>query len=184
MLWNTHSTLKDQHAFLGASKYHWVNYDDFKLDEVYTNWQATKKGVELHELAAKLIELGVKLPRSNKTLNLYVNDAIGFNMKTEQCLFYSSNCFGTADAICFRNKTLRIHDLKTGKSPVSMKQLEIYAALFCLEYNIDPDSINIELRLYHLDQVLIHEPNIEDIIYIMDKIIIFNKRIENLKQGE
>lgn len=184
MLWNSHLLLKDQHAFLGASKYHWVNYDDEKLDTTYLNWQAAQKGTEIHDLASKLITLGIKLPRSNKTLNLYVNDAIGFKMKPEQTLFYSINCFGTADAICFRDNFLRIHDLKTGKSPVSMKQLEIYTALFCLEYHIDPNTIDIELRLYHLDDIIVYTPHIEDIRYIMDKIIIFDKRLENLKQGE
>ena len=31
MNWNNHSSLKDQHAFLSASKYHWVNYDNEKI---------------------------------------------------------------------------------------------------------------------------------------------------------
>lgn len=112
MLWKAHSDIKDQHAFLSASKYHWLNYDEEKLDDVYISWQAVQKGTELHDLAAKAINLGVKLPRTNKAINLYVNDAIGFKMKTEQTLFFSFNCFGTADAISFRNNCLRIHDLK------------------------------------------------------------------------
>lgn len=63
-------------------------------------------------------------------MNMYVNDAISFRMVPEQILFYSENCFGTADTIVFRNGTLRIHDLKTGVVPAHMEQLEIYAALF------------------------------------------------------
>lgn len=39
---------------------------------------------------------------------------------------------------------LRIHDLKTGISPVHMDQLLIYAALFCLEYKIKPGSIDTD----------------------------------------
>lgn len=182
MNWNDHSSLKDQHAFLSASKYHWVNYDDEKLDSVYLSWLAIQKGTELHELASKLIDLRQKLPETQKSLNLYVNDAIGFKMLTEQTLYYSENCFGTADAISFRDNFLRIHDLKTGKTQASIKQLEIYAALFCLEYGFHSNEIDIELRLYQYDEVLVHRPESEEIMYIMDKIKTFDKRIELLKQ--
>ena len=182
MKWNDHSLLKDQHAFLSASKYHWVNYDDEKLDSVYLSWLAIQEGTELHELASKLIDLRQKLSETQKSLNLYVNDAIGFKMLTEQTLYYSENCFGTADAISFRDNFLRIHDLKTGKTQASIKQLEIYAALFCLEYGFQPNEIDIELRLYQYDEVLVHRPESEEIMYIMDKIKTFDKRIELLKQ--
>ena len=121
---------------------------------------------------------------TKKTLNLYVNDAIGFKMETEQTLYYSDNCFGTADAISFKQNMLRIHDLKTGVSPRSMRQLEIYTALFCLEYGKNPNEIDVELRLYQTDEVLIHVPAPEDILYIMEKIITFDKKIEQLKIGE
>ena len=102
-------------------------------------------------------------------------------MKTEQVLYYSDNAFGTADAISFKNNFLRIHDLKTGITPSSMKQLEIYAALFCLEYSKNPNDIQIELRIYQNDEVLVHEPHPEDILYIMNKIVLFDKRIEKIK---
>jgi hypothetical protein len=111
---------------------------------------------------------------------MYINDAIGFKMETEQVLYYSDNCFGTADAISFKQNLLRIHDLKTGTTPASPVQLEIYTALFCLEYGIDPNNIDIELRIYQNDDVIIHEPVREDILYIMDKIITFDKEIEKL----
>ena len=155
MTFNDHSRLRGQHAFLSASKYNWINYDPDKLAVVYTNFMATQKGTELHEFAAKCIELGQKLPRSKKTLNNYVNDAIGFRMTPEQVLYYSDNCFGTADAICFRDDILRIHDLKTGAIPAHMKQLLIYDALFCLEYRIKPEKIQIENRIYQSDDILI-----------------------------
>jgi len=145
---------------------------------------ATQRGTRLHAWACETIQLGIKLPKSKKTLNLYVNDAIGYKMATEQLLYYSPNCFGTADAISFRQNVLRIHDLKTGESPTSMRQLEVYAALFCLEYHIKPSDIRIELRLYQLDEVLIYEPLPEDIYRIMDKIIVFDKQIEKIKIGE
>jgi hypothetical protein len=114
---------------------------------------------------------------------MYVNDAIGFNMIPEQILYYSENCFGTADAILFKNNLLRIHDLKTGSSPVSVTQLEIYAALFCLEYDVNPNSIDIELRIYQNDEVRIHIPEKEDILYIMEKIVSFDKELDKLKMG-
>ena len=101
MNFNKHSALEGQHAFLGASKYHWINYDDEKIATAYANHLATLKGTQLHEFAAQCIRLGQKLPRSEKTLNMYVNDAIGFKMIPEQILVYSENCFGTADAILF-----------------------------------------------------------------------------------
>ena len=181
---NKHDYLQGQHAFLGPSKYHWVNYDDEKLFNTYLKHQATIRGVRLHDFAKECIELGIKLPRSKKTLNMYVNDCIGFNMVPEQPLIYSTNAFGTVDAISFKRNTLRIHDLKTGVTPASMKQLEVYAALFCLEYKIKPQNIDIELRLYQSDEVIIQTPPVEDILFIMDKIIMFDKQIEKIKIGE
>jgi hypothetical protein len=183
MNFNKHSNLEGQHAFLSASKYHWINYDEEKLIVTFSKYQAAQRGTELHELACRCIQLGVKLPRTNKSLNLYVNDAIGFKMKTEQVLYYSDNCFGTADTISFRKNILRIHDLKTGATPASIKQLLIYAALFCLEYNIEPIEIEIELRLYQSNEVLVDIPEPEEIFNIMDKIIMFDKRIEQIKAG-
>lgn len=181
MNFNTHSNLVGQHAFLSASKYHWINYDEAKLVNYFKNMQAIKRGVELHELACSLIRLKQKLPRSKKTLNQYVNDAIGYGMTPEQVLYYSDNCFGTADSISFKNDCLRIHDLKTGENPASFHQLEIYAALFCLEYKKKPKDIYTELRIYQSDEVQIYEPDNDDILNICDKIISFDKKIEALK---
>jgi hypothetical protein len=183
MNFNDHSRLKGQHAFLSASKYHWINYDEEKLVDKFTKFQAAQRGTALHELARRCIDLGVKLPKTNRTLNLYVNDAIGFKMQTEQILYYSDNCFGTADTISFRKAFLRIHDLKTGDTPASINQLMVYNALFCLEYNVKPIEIETELRLYQSDDVLVHIPDPEEIFRIMDKIILFDKRIEQLKIG-
>lgn len=183
MHFNSHLPLVGQHAFLSASKYHWINYDPDKLAEVWVNAQAARRGVELHEFAVRAIQLGVKLPRSSKTLNTYVNDAIGFRMSTEQVLFYSLNCYGTADAVAYTKNLLRIHDLKTGVIPGSMHQLEIYAALFCLEYAVKPGEIEIELRLYQNDEIEVVNPDVDVIAHIMDKIITFDHYIENLKMG-
>ena len=184
MNFNNHSILEGQHAFLGASKYHWINYDESKIVESYTKFLATQKGTVLHEFAAQCIRLGQKLPKSQKTFNMYVNDAIGYKMIPEQVLFYSDNCFGTADTITFRNGLLRIHDLKTGMISAHMEQLEIYAALFCLEYKIKPADIDMELRIYQSNEILYHKPSVEDIVPIIDKIITFDKVINKIKEQE
>ncbi len=182
MNFHNHSNLQGQHAFLGASKYHWINYDDEKLINAYKKYQATIQGTLYHELACNLISMGVRLPKSKKTLNMYVNDAIGYKMIPEQVLYFSDNCFGTADSISFKNNLLRIHDLKTGEVPAHMEQLEVYAAIFCLEYGFKPSEIDMELRIYQNDQILYSEPTVEDIAPIMDKIITFDKYIDQLKE--
>lgn len=184
MNFNVHSKLEGQHAFLSASKYHWINYDEHKLADSYFKFCATQKGTILHDFAAQCIRLGQKLPRSKKTLNMYVNDAIGFRMAPEQVLFYSENCFGTADSIAFRDNLLRIHDYKSGVVPANMAQLKIYAALFCLEYKLKPADIEIELRLYQSDEVLCYAPTAEEIVAIMNKIIDFDKVIARIKMEE
>lgn len=184
MNFNKHSMLEGQHAFLGASKYHWINYDDEKIATAYKNHLATLKGTQLHEFAAQCIRLGQKLPRSEKTLNMYVNDAIGYKMIPEQILVYSENCFGTADAILFRNNFLRIHDLKTGVIPAHMEQLTIYAALFCLEYHIKPGEIETELRIYQNNDIQIANPTAEDILPVMDRIIKADGIIKKIKEQE
>lgn len=181
MNFNKHYDLVGQHAILGASKYHWINYDEEKIDATFNKFLAAQRGTELHALACDLIRLKTKLPKTKQSLNMYVNDAIGYRMKPEQVLFYSPNSFGTADTICFRDGILRIHDLKTGVTAVSMIQLEIYAALFCLEYDVNPEKIDIELRIYQSDEVLIHHPEVEAIKTIMAKIVAFDKRIEKIK---
>lgn len=43
MIFNKHSALEGQHAFLGASKYHWINYDESKVAESYSKFLATQK---------------------------------------------------------------------------------------------------------------------------------------------
>ena len=183
MFFNRHTNLEGLHAPFGASKSSWLRYSDEKIVEVYNNLQAAEMGTRLHEWAKQTIDLGIKQSRSKKTIYSYVNDAIGFNMSTEVILFYSERFFGTADTISFRNNFLRIHDLKTGRRPVHMEQLEIYAALFCLEYKVKPGDIHIELRIYQNDEILVHEPTAEDILPIMDKIVHVDKMLEKIERG-
>ena len=180
MIFTKHSNLEGLHAPFGASQSAWLRYDDEKILTAYRNIKAKEMGTRLHAWAKETIDLGIKQPRSKKTIYAYVNDAIGYKMDTEVVLFYSPRFFGTADAICFRNGTLRIHDLKTGVTKVHMEQLMIYAALFCLEYKIKPTDIEIELRIYQSDEVLYHNPPAEDIRSIMDRIIYLDKMLEQL----
>ena len=153
-----HLNLEGLHAPFSPSQPSWIRYDDDKAIEVYMNRKASEMGTRLHAWAKDTIDLGLKQPRTKKTLYAYVNDAIGYRMETEVVLFYSERFFGTADAISFRNNLLRIHDLKTGKHPANMEQLEIYAALFCLEYKVKPSDIKMELRIYQNDEVIVHIP--------------------------
>lgn len=184
MNFTNHSDLEGCHAFLGASKYHWINYSEDKLIESYRKHLATLQGTIMHEFAAQAIRLGQKLEKKQKTMNMYVNDAIGFKMTPEQILYFSDNCFGTADAISFRKNQLRIHDLKTGDIPAHIEQLEVYAALFCLEYDFKPSDIEIELRIYQFNDILVKNPTVEDIVPIMDKIKTFDKIIDRIKEEE
>lgn len=193
MHFNSHSELVGKHAPLSASKYHWINYTDEKFDLNYRADLQKQRGTDLHALASECVRLGVKLRESTKTLNMYVNDALGFRMSPEVCLAYSYNAFGTADAISFRDMVLRIHDLKTGMTKTSFKQLLVYAALFCLEYDKKPTDIKIVLRIYQNDQIFEmssegdtpEELNmIMEIINIMDKIVRFDDRIIELRRED
>lgn len=191
-----HLNLEGQHAPFSPSQPYWLRYDEDKVLEVYLNRKAAELGSRLHAWAKETIDLRIKQPRSKKTIYAYVNDAIGFQMDTEVVLFYSGRFFGTADAISFRDEVLRIHDLKTGKTPAHMEQLYIYAALFCLEYRIDPNSINMELRLYQNDDVQViaigkdveiisdDQPTVDTIRGIMEHIRYLDKLLEDADRGE
>ena len=184
MKFHEYSSLEGLHAPFSPSQPSWLRYDDDKAIEVFMNKKAAEMGTRFHQWAKDTIDLGIKQPRSKKTIYAYVNDAIGFKMSTEVVLYYSDRFFGTADSICFRNGMLRIHDLKTGKTPVHMEQLEVYAALFCLEYKIKPSDIDMELRIYQNDQILYHNPTAEDIVPIMDKIVHLNNLLEKIDYEE
>ncbi len=212
MIFNEHSDLKGLHAFLGASKYHWLNYDDAKLISSFRGQYAQVLGTTLHEIAANLIQYNMKLAKNDKKIirfelekagvpsyaydidyifeNLanYVNDAIGFRLKPEVTLKYSQVCFGTADAIDYkeRDKFLRIHDYKSGTTPASMDQLLIYAGLFYLEYKdrlgLRLDEMDTELRIYQNNDIIYLKPTVEDIAPVVDKIIFKSKLITDFRE--
>lgn len=183
MNFKRHLELEGRHAPFSASQSSWLRYNDDKLVDTYLNLRAKEMGTIIHEWAAQTINLGFKQPRSNKTICAYVNDAIGYKMDTEVVLYYSDYFFGTADAISFRNNILRIHDLKTGstgKIESHIEQLMVYAAIFCLEYKVKPIDIQIELRVYKNDEVLVENPDAEDIQAIMNNIVHKNKILESV----
>jgi len=186
-----HSELKGKHASLMApSNPSWTNYDQDAMAKTVMSSQRARLGDRKHALAAELIALRTKLPDIQRTLNMYVNDCIGFKMTPEQPLFYSWNCFGTADALSFRpipgifpeRWILRIFDLKTGSTRTYMRQLEIYACLFCFEYDVDPADIDIELRIYKGDDYEIYTPDLDDIIHLMEHIKYMDKLIDTMEK--
>ena len=184
MNFNTHSEIEGCHSFLSPSKYHWIDYDEDKLRESFSNHCAAQEGSELHDLARRLIEHHIKLPNTKETMNMYVNDAIKYGMKPEQPLKYSDLCFGHADAISFKRNLLRIHDLKTGVIPGHIEQLIIYAALFCLEYDYRPDEIKIQLRIYQSDDVICYEPDPDEVVDIMQTIIVDDEILNGMLSEE
>lgn len=184
MILRKHSELEGRHATLSPSTPHWVNYDEDKMARVYSQKQAAARGDRLHDLAMRLIRERVKLPRSPKTLNMYVNDAIQYRMTPEQPLFFSENWFGTADALKFTpsQNHLRIHDLKTGVTPAKVTQLEVYCALFCLEYQFRPFDLTMEARIYQNDEVQIYEVDPDVVFRIMEKGVFFDKLIREMRE--
>lgn len=145
--------------------------------------RAALEGVEQHRYSAICIEESMVQDDETTTVGLYINQCIQYKMSAEVVLFYSPNAFGTVDAIAYRHRRLRISDLKTGSTRTSEHQLEVYAALFCLEYEIDPFSMRgIELRIYQDGTVreYIGDPYI--IQGIMDKIVTFDKILNQLRE--
>ena len=213
MEFERYSELEGQHAFLSPSQPQWLRYTDEKLVERFMNAQAVKRGTELHQFAHEAIRLNRIQPRNKDTVNMFVNDAIGFKMASEQPLFYHGFCYGTADAIQYKRNLLRIHDLKTGETEGKMDQLKVYAALFCLNYqhlvrkarkdgksdidiaakydlkpnelHFDPRQMSgIELRIYQYGEVRSEEPDPEEILAIMDIITHEVEVLKNVKAEE
>lgn len=208
-----HLDLIGTHAFLSPSQNAWTNYTDEKLVQRYLASKAVEKGTKLHEYACQAILLNCRQPRSKDTICMYVNDAIGYKMTPELPLFYSWNCFGTADTLCYRRNILRISDLKTGEMEAHMKQLYIYAALFCLEYkrhvdelrkkgkgdseiaallDLNPGELHFEpeqmddivLRIYQFNEIKEEHPDPKEIRNLMNIIINHDRILTNLKAEE
>jgi hypothetical protein len=93
--------------------------------------------------------------------------------------YYNGN-FIPFDKFLFKNLIIKF----SGETPCRMHQLEVYMAIFCLEYGINPNDIDAELRIYQSDERYIHEPKREEILRIMDRIVSADRRIEKKKIGE
>lgn len=195
MKFKYHGNLEGRHAFLSPSSYSWIRYDMERLAERVTTKQAAALGSRKHQFAHDAINLGIIQAKNGSTLSTYINDVIRYRMTPEQPLYYSDNCFGTADALGYRRDrgaerfTLRVFDLKTGVSKASVDQLLIYCALFFLEYGDDlgikPFDIDYDLRIYQHDephQAFLVDP--KDVIDIMDVIKTFDKYINERKDEE
>ena len=183
MEYNNHWELVGKHAYLSPSGGSWVNYDAEKMANYYQNQLKKEEGTFLHDLASRLIKIRKRLPSQKNSFNQFVNDAIGLRMKSEIALFYSMNIFGTADALVYKDKEkhLQIHDLKTGVKEAPFRQLDIYSALFCLEYNKNPFDLTFEERIYQGVGYKDNFPDPEDIKKIMDKIVMLDQVIDSQK---
>lgn len=206
MNWNQHRNLEGSHAFLSASKYGWLTKTNEEIVQSYTNSFAQSIGTLSHAFAADYIRFREKLKKGDsRTLKMdlmrrgipeyaidiraffptvmrYVNDSIDYMMDPEVLLYYSDLCFGTADSIQVSNGMLRIHDLKTGTTVAKIDQLKIYAALFYLEYGQKPERLRTELRIYQSDDILVHEPEVEEIREVMDAIVEKDRVLQKLKE--
>lgn len=209
MNFHEHSELEGRHALLSASKYQWLTQELDAIRARAVSAYATQLGDALHDKARRLISRREKLAKTDRKMigfslvddygipeyafdmdilypnfMAYVNDAIGFRMTPEVKLFYSWNCFGTTDAIAYRDNFLRIHDYKSGVTPAKIEQLKIYAGLFCLEYanDIHLDKLAIELRIYQGGQVLIHNPSRQEIDIVVNKIIDADNEVRRIKE--
>lgn len=188
MRFNYHPKFEGLHAVLSASKSSWINYEDDQFEEFFRGRLDAQRGTELHAYAAEAIRLRRKQPKTRDTVNMFVNDVIGYRMASEQLLLYSENVFGTADAISFKAGLLRIFDLKTGVTKASFNQLLIYAALFCLEYDVKPAEIAYDIRMYQSNEIIPIPLDQDEIIFnvsdIAGKIIRFDRRIKQLRLEE
>lgn len=196
MLWNDHSKLEGMHAFLGASQYHWINWDDETLEKRFRSHYSADIGTIIHSLASDCIRNKIKINEDDVNLieltlakngipksaydpykilsNLvpFVNESINYHMSSEVLLYYSQYCFGTTDAIAYDevSRILRINDYKNGNIDAHMEQLQIYAALFCLEYHKDPSKMKrIELRIFQHSSIVecILTPDTQEIDKLM-----------------
>lgn len=176
MKFNRHTDLEGLHSQMSASQHSWLRYTPKRMEEVWLSNKKKEEGTRLHAIASAMIKEHIRAANRKKAFNLFVNDAIGFKLHSEVVLAYSNNAFATSDAIGFNNGELRIHDLKTGTSKPSFEQLDIYAALFMLEYDIDPFKVkSIVERLYQFDGFTERLPQPEEIKAVMDHIILMDE---------
>lgn len=159
---------------------------------IYSKYTYLSDSLVISDYGKKLIEQLKNVPTEVfEALKYYITDGVGFKMEVELPLQYdeSEYFFGTADTLCFNGNTLRIHDFKSGDNPAHIEQLKVYAALFCLEYNIKPYTINIILRLYQLngiEEIVINKDTdgYEEFISIIDTIVSMEKIARDIEEED
>ena len=72
MNFNRHSELEGKHAFLSASKYHWIRYDEAKMADVFHGYFAAEEGTKLHAFAADCVRLKQKLAKKKNLILLKI----------------------------------------------------------------------------------------------------------------
>ena len=82
MNFNRHFKLENAHAPFSASTPTWLNYDVEKAIAVFNNKKAAEMGTKIHAWAKQTIDLGIKQPKSKKTLYQYILDFMQ-NLKYE-----------------------------------------------------------------------------------------------------
>lgn len=188
MDFNPHYELRGKHALLSPSSSAWLRYSQEKLLNFIVNNEAKKRGTRLHEWACETIKLKKRQVASD-ALGMYINYAIDNDLTPEQPLKFSDECYGTADSIGFNGKTLIIADYKSGvvglyeETEKDFEQLLIYAALFCLEYHINPKRIKVKLRIFQAEKKLSLDPDHEVIENIMSIIIDHANTISTIDRG-
>lgn len=198
MIWNRHLNVEGKHALISPSKYYWMYDSAEDFEKRICSSYAQQVGTLLHEEAHDRIFFKYSMLKSDKrnvilnllkggipsvvidnldfdsifsNLTTYVNDAIRLRMDPEVVLYFSENCWGTADSILYdeKKRILKIHDLKTGTTPAKIEQLYAYAALFFLEYTYAKvKDTDICLRIYQNNDIIEEVPDYDRILDIMD----------------
>ena len=185
--------IRNQYRTVLGTEIHEYAADEITLNHKKNNIRSITQEIESYiyekykkdrnKYGLRLIEHLNYIPKEVfETVKFYINDGIGYKMTVEQPVVYSDKIYGTIDSVCFKDNLLRIHDLKTGSHEADMEQLEIYAALFCLEYDFRPTELEFELRLYQWDGLVVHNPTVENLLPIIDAIITTNKIAANVEK--
>lgn len=186
---------------LGTEIHEWSSIQ-IQYKSIVSNLKEIEKGVKTHIhdkyireqiseksrlYGATLIKHMDYLPKETyPTVKMFVNDSISYGMESESKVEYSECFWGTADAIKYDqgSKLLQVFDLKTGSRPGKISQLYTYAALYCLQHDLKPDSISFETRIYQSGDILTDNPPSELIYDLMKTIVHGDSIITKFKGGK
>ena len=94
MRFKKHFHLEGQHEFLSPSVYHWINYDEERLEFRYKLSRAAIEGMEQHRYAAIAIEEREIQDDETTTVGMYINQCIQYHMHPEVVLYFSLTLLG------------------------------------------------------------------------------------------